>query len=233
MSRSHRIFVPADSAALALGADALAAAIAAEAVRRNVSVEIVRTGSRGMHWLEPLVEVDTPAGRVGYGPLTVGDVASVFDAGWLDGAAHALRIGAPEKHPFMARQTRWTFERCGIVDPLSWDDFIAHGGGQGLAQARAQGAEATLAALIDYINSNLGRHIITIEDPIEFVHPVKKSVIVHREVGEHTGSFAAALKVAREAPAGSVLLAMLPDTGERYLSTALFADLPEGSDPEP
>lgn len=47
------------------------------------------------------------------------------------------------------------------------------------------------------------------------------------------GTFAAALKVAREAKAGAVVLAMLPDTGERYLSTALFADLPEGSDPEP
>jgi twitching motility protein PilT len=56
------------------------------------------------------------------------------------------------------------------------------------------GKSTTLAAMIDYINSNLARHIITIEDPIEFVHPVKKSVIVHREVGEHTGSFAAALK---------------------------------------
>jgi cysteine synthase A len=47
------------------------------------------------------------------------------------------------------------------------------------------------------------------------------------------GTFAAALKVAKDAPKGSVLLAMLPDTGERYLSTALFADIPEGSDPEP
>src|SRR5476651_736939 len=56
------------------------------------------------------------------------------------------------------------------------------------------GKSTTLAAMIDYINTNLCRHIITIEDPIEFVHPVKKSVIVHREVGEHTASFAAALK---------------------------------------
>jgi twitching motility protein PilT len=56
------------------------------------------------------------------------------------------------------------------------------------------GKSTTLAAMIDYINSHQCRHIITIEDPIEFVHPVKKSVIVHREVGEHTGSFAAALK---------------------------------------
>jgi len=56
------------------------------------------------------------------------------------------------------------------------------------------GKSTTLAAMIDYINSTQCRHIITIEDPIEFVHPVKKSVIVHREVGEHTASFAAALK---------------------------------------
>ena len=56
------------------------------------------------------------------------------------------------------------------------------------------GKSTTLAAMIDYINSNFSRHIITIEDPIEFVHPVKKCVIVHREVGEHTQSFATALK---------------------------------------
>jgi twitching motility protein PilT len=56
------------------------------------------------------------------------------------------------------------------------------------------GKSTTLAAMIDYINTNLTKHIITIEDPIEFVHPVKKSVIIHREVGEHTESFGTALK---------------------------------------
>jgi twitching motility protein PilT len=56
------------------------------------------------------------------------------------------------------------------------------------------GKSTTLAAMIDYINTNLAKHIITIEDPIEFVHSLKKSVIVHREVGEHTESFATALK---------------------------------------
>ena len=68
------------------------------------------------------------------------------------------------------------------------------------------GKSTTLAAMIDYINSNLSRHIITIEDPIEFVHPVKKSVIVHREVGEHTQSFAAALKGAMRHDPDIVLL---------------------------
>jgi twitching motility protein PilT len=68
------------------------------------------------------------------------------------------------------------------------------------------GKSTTLAAMIDYINSNFSKHIITIEDPIEFVHPNKKSVIVHREVGEHTQSFAAALKGAMRHDPDIVLL---------------------------
>jgi twitching motility protein PilT len=58
------------------------------------------------------------------------------------------------------------------------------------------GKSTTLAAMIDFINSTKKRHIITIEDPVEFVHPSKQSVIVHREIGEHTRSFAAALRSA-------------------------------------
>ena len=142
-----RIYVPADSAALALDADALSAAIVAEAGRLGTPVEIVRNGSHGMHWLEPLVEVQTTTGRVGYGPVTVADVPGLFAAGWLEGGSHALRIGDPLQHPFMVRQTRWTFVRCGIIDPLSWDDFVAQGGGQGLACARELGATATIAAV--------------------------------------------------------------------------------------
>ena len=147
MPSMTRIYVPADSAALALDADALSAAIVAEAGRLGTPVEIVRNGSHGMHWLEPLVEVQTATGRVGYGPVTVADVPGLFAAGWIEGGSHALRIGDPLQHPFMARQTRWTFVRCGIIDPLSWDDFVAQGGGQGLARARALGATATIAAV--------------------------------------------------------------------------------------
>lgn len=147
MPSMTRIYVPADSAALALDADALSAAIVAEAGRLGTPVEIVRNGSHGMHWLEPLVEVQTATGRVGYGPVTVADVPGLFAAGWLEGGSHALRIGDPLQHPFMARQTRWTFVRCGIIDPLSWDDFVAQGGGQGLARARELGATATIAAV--------------------------------------------------------------------------------------
>lgn len=147
MPSMTRIYVPADSAALALDADALSAALVVEAGRLGTPVEIVRNGSRGMHWLEPLVEVQTATGRVGYGPVTVADVPGLFAAGWIEGGSHALRIGDPLQHPFMARQTRWTFVRCGIIDPLSWDDFVAQGGGQGLARARELGATATIAAV--------------------------------------------------------------------------------------
>lgn len=147
MPSMTRIYVPADSAALALDADALSAAIVVEAGRLGTPVEIVRNGSHGMHWLEPLVEVQTATGRVGYGPVTVVDVPGLFAAGWIEGGSHALRIGDPLQHPFMARQTRWTFVRCGIIDPLSWDDFVAQGGGQGLARARELGATATIAAV--------------------------------------------------------------------------------------
>ncbi|MFM7624947.1 MAG: formate dehydrogenase beta subunit [Gammaproteobacteria bacterium] len=142
-----RIYVPADSAALALGADDVATAIAAEAKRLGAAVEIVRNGSRGMHWLEPLVEVQTASGRIGYGPVTAADVPGLIKTGLLEGGAHPLCLGDPAQHPFLARQTRWTFVRCGIIDPVSWDDYTAHGGGQGLASARAQGAQATLAAI--------------------------------------------------------------------------------------
>lgn len=142
-----RIYIPADSAALALGADDVAAAFAAEAKRLGTPVEIVRNGSRGMHWLEPLVEVQTASGRIGYGPVAAADVPGLIKAGLLEGGTHPLCIGDPAQHPFLARQTRWTFARCGIIDPVSWDDYTAHGGVQGLARARELGAKGTLEAI--------------------------------------------------------------------------------------
>jgi formate dehydrogenase iron-sulfur subunit len=95
-----RIFVPKDAAALAVGADKVAARIAAEARGRRLPVEIVRTGSRGMFFLEPLIEVETAQGRIGYGPVSASDIASLFDSGLISGGAHPLRVGKPEEHPF-------------------------------------------------------------------------------------------------------------------------------------
>jgi formate dehydrogenase iron-sulfur subunit len=134
-----RIYIPRDAAALAVGAEKVAAAIEAEARRRSLAVEIVRTGSRGLFWLETMIEVATPSGRIAYGPVTASDVPSLFDAGLLIAAAHPLRLGLADDIPFLKRQARLTFARCGIVDPLSLDDYRAHGGYRGLQRALTLG----------------------------------------------------------------------------------------------
>jgi formate dehydrogenase iron-sulfur subunit len=130
-----RIFVPRDSFALALGANEIAQSIRAEAARRGVSVTIIRNGSRGMAFLEPLLEVETLQGRVGYGPVEPSDVASLFDANFLSGGDHPLCIGLVDEHAFLKRQTRLTFARCGVTDPLSIADYQANGGMEGLRRA--------------------------------------------------------------------------------------------------
>jgi formate dehydrogenase iron-sulfur subunit len=130
-----RVFVSHDAASLALGSAEISALVAQEASRRGVALEMVRTGSRGLFWLEPLVEVETPEGRIAYGPLAPSDVTGLFEAGFLGGAAHPLRLGRLEEQPYLGRQTRLTFARCGIVDPLSIGDYRAHGGYAGLERA--------------------------------------------------------------------------------------------------
>ncbi|MDR6265609.1 NADH-quinone oxidoreductase subunit NuoF [Roseobacter sp. N2S] len=130
-----KIYVPQDSAAKAVGADELAAAIVAEAAARGVAVDLIRNGTRGMIWLEPLVEVDTGTGRKAFGQVTVDDVPALL-GGTLDS------LGSVEDIPFFARQTRLTFARCGVIDPLDLDDYAAHGGLVGLRRAvQLTGAE--------------------------------------------------------------------------------------------
>lgn len=144
-----RLYVPRDASALALGADALADAIAAEAQRRGIAIELVRNGSRGLLWLEPLVEVGTPAGRIGYANLSVDDVPALFDAGWLDGGAHPRGVGLVDALPYLARQQRLTFARIGLTDPLSIDDYLQHGGLAGLRNALALDGDAACELLIE------------------------------------------------------------------------------------
>ncbi len=142
-----RVFVSKDAAALAVGADPVARAVAVEAARRDAAVEIVRTGSRGMFWLEPTVEVEGPAGRRAYGPVGAADVAGLFAAGLLEGGDHPLGLGDPEALPWLSGQTRITFARCGRTDPASIGDFRAHGGFEGLARARELGPAAVIEAM--------------------------------------------------------------------------------------
>src|SRR5688500_17822034 len=111
-----RIFVSCDAAALSVGAEAVATAVQNDIAARKLDAKMVRNGSRGMLWLEPLMEVETPAGRVGYGPVSPADVRSIFEAGL--GGTHKLNLGLVEVIPYFAKQQRLTFARCGITDPL-------------------------------------------------------------------------------------------------------------------
>jgi formate dehydrogenase iron-sulfur subunit len=149
-SSPFTVYVPRDAAALAVGADEVALAIMAEAARRGVHVNLVRNGSRGLLWLETLVEVVLENGRSAYGPVEADDVASLFDAGFLQGGAHPLALGLTEAIPYLQRQERLTFARVGIIDPFSLDDYRAHGGFAGLAHALGM----TPAQVVDEVTTS-------------------------------------------------------------------------------
>jgi len=132
---STTVYLPRDSAALAVGADLVARRLSDDAAARGLDITLVRNGSRGLFWLEPLLEVVTSAGRVAYGPITVDDVPRLLDAGALHGGEHPLRQGPTEQIPYLAKQERLTFARMGITDPLSIADYEAHDGHAGLRRA--------------------------------------------------------------------------------------------------
>ena len=143
-----RIFISRDSGALCVGAEAVATTFRKAFEKRGLNVEIVRTGSRGLYWLEPLVEVERPEGRVGYGPVHVADVDGLLDAGMLDGGKHKLSLSRVDDIPWLKRQTRLTFYRCGIVDPRSLEDYKAHKGYEGLKKALQVGPKAIVEEVV-------------------------------------------------------------------------------------
>ncbi len=130
-----KIYVPCDAAALSVGADDVADEVRRTAKRLGKHIQIIRNGTRGMLWLEPLVEVETQAGRVAYGPVQTGDVQSLFDAGFLSGKTHKLSMGLTEEIPYFAKQERLTFARCGLIEPLCMVDYALYGGLSGLRKA--------------------------------------------------------------------------------------------------
>ncbi|WP_326719515.1 NADH-quinone oxidoreductase subunit NuoF [Streptomyces sp. NBC_00243] len=144
-----KVYVPRDSAARSIGADEVADALQLAAVGGDFDVEVVRNGSRGMLWLEPLVEVVTPQGRVGYGPVAPSDVEELLAAGMLEGADHPLRLGIVDELPWLARQNRVTFARIGVTDPLSTEDYVEHGGLAGLKAALARAPEDVVTEVTD------------------------------------------------------------------------------------
>jgi len=144
-----KLYIPRDSAAVAVGAEDVAEAFARALAHRDATATIVRTGSRGLYWLEPLVEVDTPDGRVAYGPVTIEDVNGLLSAGILEGRPHSLRLGLTEQIPFLERQNRLVFARCGITDPFSVQEYCALGGFEGLALSLSKSREAIIQQVSD------------------------------------------------------------------------------------
>jgi len=136
-----KIYLPLDSAAVALGADEIAHAIEKHAHAKGVAVTLVRNGSRGMVWLEPMVEVEGPKGRLAFGPMTLADVPALFG----DLSAHPKALGLTEDLPWLKAQTRLTFARVGVIDPLSLDDYKAQGGLTGLTRALTMDKAAIVA----------------------------------------------------------------------------------------
>lgn len=116
------VWVPRDSSARSVGADEVADAftLAGATVRRN--------GSRGMLWLEPLVEVETERGRVGYANATGEDVHDI-----LTGARD--NIGIVDEHPWLTRQNRVSFTRVGLIEPTNLAAYRDLGGYAGLTRA--------------------------------------------------------------------------------------------------
>jgi formate dehydrogenase iron-sulfur subunit len=139
-----RLFIPRDAGAVAVGANEVAVAFEQAAATSGIAIEIVRTGSRGLYWLEPMVEVATSYGRIAFGPVGYSDALSVLEA-ILSGDTHPLGLGIADEIPWLKRQTRLTFARCGVIDPRSVDDYRAHGGYQGLERALTLGSDTILA----------------------------------------------------------------------------------------
>jgi formate dehydrogenase iron-sulfur subunit len=143
-----RVFVPRDAAALSVGAHEVAEAVRRAAEARGIEIALVRNGSRGLFWLEPLLEVETQAGRIAFGPVKAEDVELLFDAGFRPVTDHPLCLGLTEEIPYLKRQERLTFARCGITDPLSLSNYRAHGGYRGLARALTMPGEAVVEEVV-------------------------------------------------------------------------------------
>ena len=142
-----KVYVPRETAAISVGADDVAIAIARHAKESGAEIELIRNGSWGATWLEPLVEVLVDDKRIAYGNVEPTDIASLYSAGFLDGGDHERRLGPINEIPYLIEQDRWTFWRCGLINPLSMDDFRAHQGFKALEKAFESGADAVIEAV--------------------------------------------------------------------------------------
>ncbi|MDO5666371.1 MAG: NADH-ubiquinone oxidoreductase-F iron-sulfur binding region domain-containing protein [Alcaligenaceae bacterium] len=143
------LYIPTDTAAVAMGVEELIRPIQEKALAQGVELQIIRNGTRGLLWLEPLLEVVTPAGRIAYGPVTTEDLDGLFTADWLSGSDHPLCHGLTEEIPYLKKQERLTFARTGIIDPLSLEDYSHHGGWSGLRRALSLQPQDIVQQVID------------------------------------------------------------------------------------
>ena len=144
---NYRVYIPCDTSAVALGADKVAKALEEQAQQQGLDITIIRNGSRGLFWLEPMLEVETAQGRVAYGPVRPSDVASLLEAQFFQAGDHPLKLGLTAEIPYLKNQERLTFARVGVIDPLSVSDYEAHGGWAGLRNALALNPSAIVAAV--------------------------------------------------------------------------------------
>ncbi len=146
---TYKIFIPGDSSSISLGADKVYQEILNESKKRNIDVEIIRNGSRGLFWLEPMVEVETLKGRVAYGPVTISDINSLFDSEFFLGNKHKLFLGITEEIKWLKNQERLTYARVGITDPLNIEDYERLNGFKGLKNALKLSPEKIVKEIAD------------------------------------------------------------------------------------
>ncbi|MED5386963.1 MAG: NADH-ubiquinone oxidoreductase-F iron-sulfur binding region domain-containing protein [Pseudomonadota bacterium] len=145
-----RLFVPRDTTACSLGADSVAASLQHAIEQQQLPLEIVRNGSRGMYWLEPLIEIDTGHGRIAFGPVTRDKVGEFITSRfWERSAEHPLYLGPTEDIPYLKNQQRVTFARVGLINPLSLEDYCAHNGFKGLQAALNMPAQDIVTCITD------------------------------------------------------------------------------------
>jgi formate dehydrogenase iron-sulfur subunit len=148
---SVTIYIPQDTTALSQGADRIAQLMQAEAKQRQIDISIVRNGSRGLSWLEPLVEVVTKDGRIAYGNVAEESVSELFDANFLQGEpTHKTYLGLTEEIPYLKQQQRLTFARAGVIDPVNIEDYKQHHGFSGLKSALSKASQT----IIDEVSSS-------------------------------------------------------------------------------
>ena len=143
------LYIPMDTSAVAMGVEDLITPIHQKAESQGVQLQIIRNGTRGLLWLEPLIEVETSKGRIGYGPVSLEDLESLFEADWLHGGNHPLCHGLTEDIPYLKKQERLTFARVGIINPLSLEDYSKHGGWSGLSKALTMDAQQIVQEVTD------------------------------------------------------------------------------------